>query len=136
MPKNFSNPSTIHPPSFYTHVVTVTDSTMIYLAGQVAWDKDGNLVGENDLGAQTEQILKNIMAALESVGATLDDVIKTTMFIVNYKTSYRPILAEVFSRYFNMDNPPPNTLLGVQALAREDLMIEIEVVAAIDNKPE
>lgn len=134
MPKNFLNPDTIHPPTFYTHVVTVTDSTLVYLAGQVAWDKDGNLVGEGDIGAQTEQVLKNIKAALESVGASFDDIIKTTMYIVDYKTSYRPIIAEVFGRYVNIDNPPPNTLIGVQSLAREDLMIEIEVVAAIDNR--
>lgn len=133
MPKTYLNPISIHPPvGAYSHTITVTDMTLVFIAGQVAVDIEGNLVGKGDLGAQTEQVFKNLNAALEAVGATFDNLVKITFYIVNYKRSYRAALLEVYQRY-SPENPPTSTLVGVQSLASEDFLIEIEAVAAIDN---
>lgn len=131
MPKTYLNPDTMHlPVGTYSHTISVTDMTMVFIAGQVALDKEGNLVGKGDLGAQAEQVFKNLSAALEAVGASFDNVVKVVIYIVNYKRTDREAVINVYQRY-RPENPPTSTLLGVQSLASEDFLIEIEAIAAI-----
>ena len=73
---NFINPETMHPPTGYTHVVEVTAGRPVYIAGQVALDPAGALVGPGDIGAQARQVFDNLRAALEAVGAGFEQVVQ------------------------------------------------------------
>ncbi|NDJ52651.1 MAG: RidA family protein [Chloroflexi bacterium] len=126
------NPSSIHPPASYSHAVGVTDGTLWYLAGQVALDAEGNLVGEGDLRAQADQAFANIKAILTELAADWSNVVKLTIYVVNYQPAqHRPILVHVLHDVFDRVQPPANTLLGIQSLARPGMMIEVEAVVAI-----
>jgi enamine deaminase RidA (YjgF/YER057c/UK114 family) len=131
MEKQFFNPSNIHQPRGYTHAVSVDAGRLIFVAGQVAFDKDGNLVGKGDLRAQLHQALDNLVAALAAAGASPADVVKVNTYVVNYKPADYPIIREARARIFQGPNPPASTLVGVQALALEDLLIEVEAIAAV-----
>ncbi len=125
----FINPSTLAKPPGYTHVVEVTSGRMIYIAGQISLDTSGNVVGRGDFRAQTEQVFKNLKAALESVGATFNNVIKLNMYVVDI--SQLQALREVRDKYINTQTPPASTLVEVRRLARDELLIEIEAVAVL-----
>ncbi len=131
MAKQFINPPAIHTPRGYTHVVTATGGKTIFVSGQVAVDQQGNLVGKGDLAAQARQAFKNLAAALAGAGATPADVVKMNTYIVNYKSSDIRIIGEVRRNVFSQDNPPASTLVGVAALAFDDLMIEVEAIAVV-----
>ncbi len=129
MEKRFLNPKGLVRPGVYTPVVTVSGGRTIYVSGQVPQDAEGELVGRGDLAAQAEQVYRNLELALKDAGASFGDVVKINVYVVGYKTEYRPLLNAVRSRYVSRDNPPASTLIGVQALAREEFLIEIEAVA-------
>lgn len=133
MEKQFFNPSNMHRPRGYTHAVAVDGGRLIFIAGQVAFDKEGNLVGKGDLRAQTEKALDNLVAALAAAGATPADVVKMNTYVVNYRPADYPIIREARARVFEGQNPPASTLIGVQALAVEDLLIEIEAIAVVNR---
>jgi enamine deaminase RidA (YjgF/YER057c/UK114 family) len=116
----------------YTQVVSAQGSRTVYVSGQVATDADGNLVGGDDLAAQTEQVMKNLRTALSAAGAGFADVSKITVFVVDYRPEHRPVIAEVRGRYLAADRPPASTLVGVTALAAPEYLIEIEAVAVVD----
>jgi enamine deaminase RidA (YjgF/YER057c/UK114 family) len=130
MKTEFLNPEGIAKPTGYTHVVTTDAKRTVYISGQIGIDPDGNV--KEGLNAQTIQVFENLKTALAAVGATFDNVVKMTTLIVNYKLEDRAILREVRSRYLNPAQPPASTLIGVQALAMPDLLIEIEAVAVLD----
>lgn len=132
MPKQFINPQGLSNPGTYTHVVTVQDSKLIFISGQVALDAQGQIVGLADLKAQTKQVFENLKTALASQGVTFNDVVKVTMFVVNYKPEFRQQLVEARAPYINANQPPASTLVGVQSLARPEFMIEVEAIAAVD----
>ena len=116
----------------YTHVVTSRRPRTIYISGQVAIDAAGASVGVGDLAVQTDQVMKNLGTALAAAGATFDDVVKITTFVVDYKPEHRPVIGEARGRYLSKSNPPASTLVGVSALAGPDWLIEIEAVAVTD----
>ena len=76
------NPPQIHKPVGYSHVAEITQGKMIYVAGQVALDASGNLVGKDDLGAQTRQVFANLKTALEAAGADFSNVVKLNYYLV------------------------------------------------------
>jgi enamine deaminase RidA (YjgF/YER057c/UK114 family) len=131
MEKQFFNPSNMHRPRGYTHAVAVDGGRLVFIAGQVAFDQEGNLVGKGDLRAQTEKALDNLVTALAAAGATPADVVKVNTYVVNYGPAAYPIIREARARIFDSQNPPASTLIGVQALAVEGLLIEIEAIAAV-----
>ncbi|HJU11340.1 MAG TPA: RidA family protein [Candidatus Binataceae bacterium] len=131
MEKRFFNPSNMHQPRGYTHAVAVDGGRSIFIAGQVAFDLEGKLVGKGDLRVQSEKALENLVAALTAAGATPADVVKVNTYVVNYKSADYPIIREARARVFDGRNPPASTLIGVQALALEDLLIEIEAIAVV-----
>jgi enamine deaminase RidA (YjgF/YER057c/UK114 family) len=131
MEKKFINPPTLSTPRGYTHVVTATGGKMVFIAGQVAWDAKGEIVGKGDLRAQATQVYENLKAALAAAGATFTDVVKMNTYIVNFKAADLPIIREVRAKYFLQENLPASTLVGVQALAVDGLLIEIEVIAMV-----
>ena len=131
MEKQFANHPGLSTPRGYTHTVSAAGSTTVYVAGQVAIGRDGQIVGPGDLGAQAKQVFENLKLALQAAGAGLTDLVKITTFVVNYKPEDRAIIAEVRAEYLSPDKPPASTLVGVQALAVEGLLIEVEAVAVI-----
>ena len=125
------NPDGLLANAAYTQVVAATGGETVYIAGQVALDAEGNTVGKGDLAAQTQQVMENLRVALEAAGATFADVVKITTYVVGYRPEHRRAIAEVRSRYFPEGKPPASTLVGVQALAGPDWLIEIEAIAVI-----
>jgi len=125
----FNNPPTLPTPVGYSHVVEVPRGRTIFISGQVALDSAGNLIGRGDFVAQTEQVFKNLQAALESVGAGCKDLAKLTIFVVDI--SQVPALREIRNRYVNSANPPASSLVQVKGLVREEFLVEIEAVAVV-----
>ncbi len=124
-----TNPPTLSKPTGYTHIVEVTGpGKTVYISGQIALDKDGNLVGAGNMKAQAEQVFKNLEAALASAGAKFTDVVKMNTFLTDMEQA--PAVREVRARYFG-DSTPASTLVQVVHLARPELMLEIEVIAAL-----
>jgi enamine deaminase RidA (YjgF/YER057c/UK114 family) len=101
----------------------------VYVAGQVALDADGSLVGENDLRAQTVKAFANLTTVLQAARSRPNDVVRLTVYIVNYKPQDMAMIREVGSAYFPQANPPALTVLGVQSLYREGLLISVEATA-------
>ena len=129
--KQYVNPKDLSAPGSYTHVVTVNPGKMIFVSGQVALNKQGEVVGKGDLRAQATQVYENLKVALTAVGATFADVVKVNTYVVNYKPTDAAIIREIRSKYNVPEKLPASTLVGVQALAREDFLIEVEVIAAV-----
>jgi enamine deaminase RidA (YjgF/YER057c/UK114 family) len=123
----FINPSTLATPPGYTHVVEVTRGRTIFIAGQIALDQSGKIVGARDFRAQTQQVFENLKAALAGVGADFTSVVKLNIYVVD--VSQLPILREIRNRYVNTTNPPASTLVEVRSLASEEFLIEIEAIA-------
>ena len=116
----------------FSHVTKATGGTQIYISGQVAVDETGKTVGTGDLIAQTRQVMENLKLALASADATFSNVVKLTVFIVDYDPSRRGEVMSVRNEYIDPHNAPASTLVGVQALAAPDYLIEIEATACID----
>jgi enamine deaminase RidA (YjgF/YER057c/UK114 family) len=131
MPKVFLNPDSLPSwPEIFSNVVTVEKNGVktIYLAGQVGIDENKNLVGDGSFVAQARQSLINIQLALASVNAKMTDVVKLTIYVANYSSDLIPVICEVLVEYFP-ENKPACTLLGVESLAEERFLIEIEAIA-------
>jgi enamine deaminase RidA (YjgF/YER057c/UK114 family) len=127
----FINPPSLVKPNGYTHLVVAPDARTVYVAGQVAFDSAGQLVGGGDFRVQADRVYQNLRRALTAVGGSLDDVVKTTTFITDLKNV--PALREVRAQHSRSGRPPANTLVVVSSLARPELMIEIEAVAVLQH---
>ena len=129
----FTNPSEVHVPvGKYSHLVSVAPAGLLFLAGQIAVDTDGNAVGEGDIAAQTRETYRNIGVVLGSVGASFSDVVQFTTYVVGQEL-VRPYLAArtaVFEELYPDGIYPPNTLLVVSGLVREEYLLEVTTVAA------
>jgi len=130
--KQFLNPPGLARPRGYTHVVTTHGGKTVYVSGQVARNAKGEIVGRNDLGRQAEQAYENLKVALGAAGASLADVVKLNVYIVNFKPEDREVQRKVRRRYFGQEHLPASTLIGVQALAEQELLIEVEAIAVLE----
>jgi enamine deaminase RidA (YjgF/YER057c/UK114 family) len=125
------NPEGLAEPGNYTHVMVTDARKLAFVSGQVALDGEGRLVGEGDVVAQARQAFANLVVALRAVGAGPKDVIKQTIFVVGYSPASMEGIRAARREAFG-DVLPASTFLGVQSLARPELLIEVEAVAAID----
>jgi 2-iminobutanoate/2-iminopropanoate deaminase len=126
-----TNPPTLSKPTGYTHIVEVTGpAKTVYISGQIAYDKDGRVVGAGDMKAQAEQVFKNLQAALTAAGATFSDVVKMNTYITDMDKA--PAVREVRARYFG-ETTPASTFVQVAGLVRPELMLEIEVIAVVSS---
>ncbi|MDZ4715598.1 MAG: RidA family protein [Cytophagales bacterium] len=123
----FISPEGLNKPTSYTHVVVAGNT--IYISGQVSNNEKGEVVGKGDFEAQVKQVFENLSVCLKAAGASFDDVVKLTTFVVNYQPVQGGIIRSVRQGYLTGKNPPASTLLGVQALASPDYLLEIEAVA-------
>ena len=117
----------------YSHLTRVKASEFLFIAGQVAGDKDGNIVGADDFDAQCRQVFANIEAALTSQGATFANVVQFTTYLVHSQDipKFMQYRLREFPRIFANRPYPPNTLLIVDRLVQEPFLIEVETVAAL-----
>ena len=130
MEKTIIRPTSVHQPySNYSHGITVDGAKrIVFCAGQVAGDAEANLVGEGDFDAQADQVMANLKAVLAEAGATLEDVVKVTIFVVRQEDAEkgRDILRKNFG-----DNPPASTLCVLQGLADPRFLVEVEAIAVL-----
>jgi len=113
----------------YTHVVTVQGpGKTIYIAGQLARDAEGNIVGPSDMRAQVEQTFRNLDACLKAAGASWADVVKTNTFVTDLGAFFQ--CSDVRMRYFGAASPT-STTIQISALAQPEAMVEIEMIAVI-----
>ncbi len=131
MEKEFLNPAGMPVLPGFSQVVTATEGKIVFISGQVALNANNEVVGKGDLRAQVVQTFENLKRALAAVGATFDDVLKTNTYIVNYTPDMIGVVREVRSQHLPQEKPPASTLIGVQALVLEDLLIEIEAFALL-----
>ena len=124
----FLNPQTLSTPTGYSHVAEVSGGRTIYVAGQVAFDKSGSLVGKGDFAAQAIQVFENLKLALAAVGATFDNVVKVNTYVLDM--SQIQTLREIRAKYYGK-NAPASTLVEIRKLAHPDLLIEIEAIAVL-----
>ena len=129
MPRQIVNPSTIHPPTGYSHIVHATGTRLAFVAGQAALDEHLALVGEGDLAAQTRQVMTNLQRALDELGAGWDDVVKSTVYTTR-PHEYQTIGAAM-SEAMGDAAPPAQVLAGVTGLALPELLVEIELVVSL-----
>ena len=129
-----ANPAGVHAPAgMYSHLTRVAAGELLFLAGQVGLDADGSLVGEGDAAEQTKQAFRNIEGILRSAGASLDDVVQLTTYVVG-RESVQPYLearTEIFAEHYSEGVYPPNTLLVISGLVREEMLVEVTAVAAL-----
>jgi len=134
--KNFELliPNTMPKSVGYSQVATVTGGTLVFVSGQVALDKSGNVVGKDDFRTQVQQVFENLKAAIEAAGGTFDEVIKLNSYLVDLSPSHLAEFREVRDKYVNVKDPPASTAVQVQRLFRPEFLVEIEAVAVVKNK--
>jgi enamine deaminase RidA (YjgF/YER057c/UK114 family) len=129
-------PLVIHPPELasppgYSNVVEVSGGRLVFIAGQTALDRDGNLIGGDDIEAQADQAFRNLGYALKAAGCTPRDLVKLTVFVRDM--AGLPLYRKARDRFFGSVDPPAApaiTLVEVSKLFQDDLLIEIEAMAA------
>lgn len=116
----------------YSHgyKVEIGDTILIFTTGQIALDKDGNVVSPKDVGKQTEFIFKSLQKILAEVGSSLDDVVKATIFVTDMN-DFKEI-SKVRNKYFK-NSEPVSTLVEVKKLVKDGCKVEIEVIAVKQN---
>ena len=117
----------------YSQITRVKASEFLFIAGQVATDRAGKLVGDGDFDAQCGQVFANIEAALKSQGADFANVVEFTTYLVHSQdiARFMQFRLREFPRMFPSGRYPPNTLLIVDRLVQEPLLVEVATVAAL-----
>jgi enamine deaminase RidA (YjgF/YER057c/UK114 family) len=128
-------PSTMHEPFGYSHVAEISAGKLIYIAGQVAIDVQGNLVGKDDFAAQVRQVFTNLSVALDAVGANFHNVVKLNYYCVDTvdPAIQLPAVRAVRDSLVNTETPPASTFVVVRKLVRPEWLIEVEAVAVVAN---
>ena len=136
MAKQYLNPDELPNwgQTFTQVVISHSPATTVYIAGQVAVDAKKTLIGGDDLGKQAMQTFHNLRIALASAGAKETDVVKLTICIKNYKHANAEVILEALRTYFPQKELPASTWLGVQSLADERFLIEVDAIAVLEHK--
>jgi enamine deaminase RidA (YjgF/YER057c/UK114 family) len=125
------NPAELPVPESYTQVIVATGTRLVFIAGQVAEDVQGNLVGPGDLAAQARRAFANVGRALAAAGARPEQVTKITIYVVGHRPEYLPDISQARIAVFG-DHKPADTLVGVETLAEHGRLIEVEAIAVVD----
>ena len=131
---NIYNPEELGPPmGQYTHVTRVKANEFLFIAGMLSGDSAGNVIGEGDFDLQTRQVFRNVEAALKSAGASWANVVQFTTYLVHSQDipKFMAYRAREFPRLFAGGAYPPNTLLMIDRLVREEFLVEVSAVAAL-----
>ena len=136
MRKQYLNPKEIFQSPFFTHTVAVSGpAKTVYVSGQVSYDRDGFVIGKDDMRAQSEQVFKCLTHNLKAAGADWSDVVKLNAYMVKMNADTVNVYREVRARYLDAKHMPASTLIGVKRLVHDDLLLEVEVIAAVADKP-
>lgn len=117
----------------YSHVSRVADGTLLFVAGQVAVDQQGDVVGKGNFEAQMRQVFENVKSALAAGGAALVNVAKFTTYLVRAEDidEFYRVRRDLFASLYPEDSYPPNTLLVIDRLVSPDFLLEIEAIAVV-----
>lgn len=127
------NPPTLSTSPGFPQAIVAAGSRFVFINGQVARDKDGNLVGGSDHVAQARQAFTNLKHALEAAGATGSDVVQYRLTIVNYSQNFiGPILDAAKEVFGEHPLDAPSIMVGAVSLGRPDLLVEVEAIAVLD----
>jgi enamine deaminase RidA (YjgF/YER057c/UK114 family) len=130
------NPERLHPTAGYSHVTIVDSGRLAVLAGQCPLDSDEQLVGRDDVLAQSDQVAANAREALSAVGAAPEDVIRSVIYVVSDDPS---VLSAVWDRLTASEIGPAfttaSTLLGVAALGYQGQLVEVDLTASLPDQP-
>lgn len=123
-------PNTAPAQGLYSHIGVASPGTLLFVAGQLAVDLNGNVVGKNDFEAQFRQVFSNLQDVLHGSGLTMRHVVKFTTFFVRSQDieAFMRLRAEMFPQWFGGDRFPPNTILVIDRLVKEDFLFELEAV--------
>ena len=127
--EHFNAPQGMQPGTGYSHGVAAT-GRLVAIAGQVAMDDRGQLVGPSDPKAQAERVFENLRLVLAAAGASFDDVVKFGVFVTDM--AILPIVREVRDRYVDTSHPPASTAVQVGALFRPGYLVEIDALAVVE----
>jgi enamine deaminase RidA (YjgF/YER057c/UK114 family) len=125
------NPEGLSTPGSYTHLIAATGSRLMFVAGQVADDPQGDIVGPGDLAAQARQAFANVRRALAAGGARPEQIAKLTIYVVHHRPEYLPDISAARIAEFG-DHKPADTLVGVETLAEPGYLIEVDAIAVVD----
>ena len=127
----YINPDGLSKNPAFTHIVTVTGPVRtIYIGGQDSVDASGTIIGKGDIKLQTEQVLKNLQAALEAVDAGLEHIIKWNLYVIEGQSIQAGF--EAFQRVWGRrPNPPAITMAFVSGLANPDFLVEMDAIAVV-----
>ena len=128
MTQGFNAPGVVEPFGIFSSAAWQPEGRVLHISGHVSQDADGRTVGQGDMEAQTRQVLENIRDVLTSVGGTMDDVVKVTVFVTDVAEISK--IHAVRSEFFNKPYPA-STLVQVAQLIDPDWLIEIEAVAVV-----
>ena len=129
MPRKVIQPKTLNDPRpRYSQGIQTSGGKLLFIAGQTASDKDGNVVGKGDIKAQTQQVFDNLRSVLKGAGGTLDNLVMTTTYITDrqYREGYNEVRLQQYKKA-----APTSTLVIVSGLANPDYLIEIAGIAVI-----
>lgn len=125
----YINPGTLAALPGFTHAVRI--GATLYVSGEVALDSTGRLVGVGDLRAQAAQAFANLATVLRIGGTTPADVAKLTIYVVNYSPKDLETIRAAAPEFFPQRNPPAGTVIGVESLPQDGLLIAVDATAAI-----
>ena len=129
MGRELINPASLHPAPGFSHITVATGSKVIYFAGQVALDAEFNIIGGDDLRAQTIVAMRNLETAMHEVGVTWDDIVRRTIYTTS-PTEFETIASGI-NEVTGGAGDPAQTIAGVSGLALPGLLIEIEATASV-----
>ena len=115
----------------YSQIAIASGSRIIFVAGQVAESAEGELVGEGDFSAQARQAFANVGRALAAAGASPEDVARLTIYVVDHRPEYLPLISDARVAVFG-EHKPTDVILGVERLAESGRMIEVDAIAVAD----
>lgn len=119
----------------YSHVTRVKSGDLYYIAGQLAVDGSGNVVGKGDFEAQFRQVFSNIQDVLNGLGLTFDNIVKFNTYFVHSQDidAFMRLRKETFRKFFSTEKYPPNTIAVIDRLVKEDFLFEVEAVARAND---
>jgi len=129
MAKQIITPPGMAAATGYSYAVKKS-GTPVFIAGQVALDGAGHLVGEGDAAVQTEQVFQNLRTVVQACGGSMDDIVKINIYTID--AAHRPAIAAARLRHFKEGQYPASTYVVISALALPQFLVEIEAVAIID----
>jgi len=130
MSVELNNPEGLYNPPTYSHIAVARGSRIVFISGQVGFDADGQLVGD-DHASQAEQAFHNLRTAVEAAGGSVEDITKITIYVVDHAPEVLETLGGARASVFG-EHKPTSTYLGVAALARPGLLVEVDAVAVLD----